>query len=239
MSNPVRASRLLFGRLLDALIPQDCLICGEKAAGNALCAACLAELPRRPPSACPICALPGLDGGPCGQCLRDPPEYDATRAVFDYAFPIDQLVQSLKYGYQLSIASFFARELLEAGEQLVLDADLIVPMPLHARRLAERGFNQAVEIARPLARACGLPMELARVRKLHDTPAQASLGRVERLLSPRGVFACELALEGQHVLVVDDVMTTGATLNELARCLKRQGARRVTNLVLARTPTSA
>ena len=77
------------------------------------------------------------------------------------------------------------------------------------------------------------------MRKLHDTPAQASLGRVERLLSPRGVIACELALEGQHVLVVDDVMTTGATLNELARCLKRQGARRVTNLVLARTPTSA
>ncbi len=220
-------------------MPQDCLVCGEPASDHALCASCLAELPRRPSGACPICALPSLNGGPCGQCLREPPAYDATRAVFDYAFPVDQLVQSLKYGYQLSVASFFAREVRALGALLVPDVDLIVPMPLHARRLAERGFNQAVEIARPLWQSSRLPMELARVQKVRDTPAQASLGRDDRLLSPRGAFACDLALEGQHVLVIDDVMTTGATLSELARCLKRQGANRVTNLVVARTPTAA
>ena len=220
-------------------MPQDCLVCGERAAEHALCASCLAELPRRPPGACAVCALPSLNGGPCGQCLRQPSAYDATRAVFDYAFPVDQLVQSLKYGSQLSVARFFAREICALADSILPDAHLIVPMPLHARRLAERGFNQAVEIARLLSQSSGLPMELARVRKVRDTPAQASLGREDRIVNQHGAFACDLALEGQHVLVVDDVMTTGASLNELARCLKRQGASRVTNLLVARTLTSA
>ncbi|MCM8564009.1 ComF family protein [Thauera linaloolentis] len=220
-------------------MPQDCLVCGEAAGESGLCAACLAELPRRPRSACPVCALPGLGGGPCGQCLRELPAYDATLALFDYAFPIDVLIHALKYRHQLSVAAFLAAELCALGESAALGADLILPMPLHVRRLAERGFNQAVELARPLARSTGLPMELARVRKLRDTPPQASLARDERLRSPRGVFCCDRALDGLHVLVVDDVMTTGATLNELARCLKRQGAVRVTNLVVARTPAPA
>ena len=111
--------------------------------------------------------------------------------------------------------------------------------PSDARRLAERGFNQSVEMARPLAQATGWPMELARVSKVRDTPPQASLDRRSRLSSPRGVFHCDCALDGQHVLVIDDVMTTGATLNELASCLKEHGALRVTNLVVARTPAPA
>ena len=225
--------------MLDVLMPQDCLVCGELAAEHALCAPCLAELPRRPLAACAVCALPSLNGGPCGQCLRQPPAYDATRAVFDYAFPVDQLVQSLKYGCQLTVARFFAREVCALAESLRVEVDLIVPMPLHARRLAERGFNQAVEIARVLSHSNRVSMELAGVRKVRDTPAQASLGREDRIVNQHGALACDLALEGRHVLVVDDVMTTGASLNELARCLKRQGATRVTNLVVARTPTPA
>lgn len=131
----------------------------------------------------PVCALPGLDGGPCGQCLRQPPAYDATLALFDYVFPVDVLVLALKYRHQLSVATFLAAELRTLGEQIAADVDFILPMPLHARRLAERGFNQAVELARPLAREQALPMELACVRKLRDTPPQASLSREERLLS--------------------------------------------------------
>ena len=204
-----------------------------------MCPDCLAELPRRPSSSCPICALPAHNGGPCGQCLRDPPHYDATWAVFDYVFPVNRLVQALKYGHQLSVATYFAAELRTLAEPRMGDVDLILPMPLHLQRLADRGFNQAVELARPLAQATGCALELASVSKVRNTPAQASLGRDERLLGPRGVFACERTMDGLHVLVVDDVMTTGATLNELARCLKQQGARRVTNLVVARTPAPA
>ncbi|WP_418648377.1 ComF family protein [Thauera butanivorans] len=239
MSNRTRDLRRLLARVLDVLMPQDCLVCGEAARACGVCAACLAEMPRRPPSACPVCALPGLDGGPCGQCLRQPPAYDATLALFDYVFPVDVLVLALKYRHQLSVATFLATELRVLGEQIAADVDFILPMPLHARRLAERGFNQAVELARPLAREQALPMELACVRKLRDTPPQASLSRDERLLSPAGAFRCDRALDGLHVLVVDDVMTTGATLDELARCLKAQGAARVTNLVVARTPAPA
>lgn len=220
-------------------MPQDCLICGEVASENGICAACLADLPRRPPTACPVCALPALNGGPCGQCLRDVPNYDATLAVFDYAFPVDRLVQALKYRHQLSVATFFAAEVRALGLAQAGDVDLVLPMPLHPHRLAERGFNQAVEIARPLAQAAGLPMALGQISKVRDTPSQATLGRDERLLSPRGVFRCDCVVDGLHVLVVDDVMTTGATLNELARCLKQHGARRVTNLVVARTPVPA
>lgn len=239
LSNLARNSSRLLARLFDVLMPQDCLVCGEPAREQALCAPCLAELPRRPLAACAVCALPSLNGGPCGQCLRQPPTFEATRAVFDYAFPVDHLVHALKYGGQLSVAGFFAREVCVLAESLRSDIDLIVPMPLHARRLAERGFNQAVEIARLLSQSRRLPMELARVRKVRDTPTQASLGRDDRIVNQHGAFACDRVLEGQHVLVIDDVMTTGASLNELARCLKRQGATRVTNLVVARTPTPA
>ncbi|WP_415247991.1 ComF family protein [Thauera sp.] len=168
-----------------------------------------------------------------------PPAYDATLALFDYVFPVDVLVLALKYRHQLSVATFLAAELSVLGERPAADADFILPMPLHPRRLAERGFNQAVELARPLARGQALPMELACVRKLRDTPPQALLGRDERLLSPAGAFCCDRVLDGLHVLVIDDVMTTGATLDELARCLKAQGAARVTNLVVARTPAPA
>ena len=220
-------------------MPQDCLICGEAAQACGVCADCIAELPRRPSAACPVCALPALDGGACGRCLSEAPAYDATLALFDYAFPVDVLIHALKYRQQLSVATFLAEELLALGGPVAASADLILPMPLHVRRLAGRGFNQAVELARPLARSAGLPLELAGVRKTRDTPPQASLSRNERLLSPGGAFRCGRKFDGLHVLVVDDVMTTGATLDELAHCLKAQGAARVTNLVVARTPVPA
>ncbi len=181
-----------------------------------------------------MCALPVPDGSLCGRCQQRPPAFDATRAVFDYRFPVDTLVQALKYRRRLTLAGFFAEALVAAG--VPARADFILPMPLHPRRLGERGFNQAVEIARPLARATGLRLELAHVRRIRDTPKQESLTREERIRNLRGAFACEAALGGATVLVVDDVMTSGASLDELARCLKRQGAARVENLVVARTP---
>lgn len=235
MSNSTRSLRALWLQVADVLAPQDCFLCGGRTQGAPLCASCEGALPRRPDSACPQCGLPGLDGGLCGACRREPPAFDATLAVFEFAFPVDTLVHALKYRHRLALAEFFAAALAERGADFGEGADLIVPMPLHPRRLAERGFNQAVEIARPLARARGVPLGLAVVHKRRDLPPQAGLDREARLRSPRGAFEGDVSLAGRRVIVVDDVMTTGATLDELARCLKRQGASWVGNLVVART----
>ena len=198
-------------------------MCGAESAGDAVCEACARALPNRPPSACPRCGLPGLDGGCCAACEREKPAYDATLALYDFVFPVDAMVHALKYRHRLSMASFFGAALAARAQDFGAQADLILPMPLHPRRLAERGFNQAVELARPLARARGLPLGLAVVRKMRDIPAQAGLDREARLRNPRGVFECDVSLQGQRVIVVDDVMTTGATVTEAVRALRQAG----------------
>ncbi|SEF63126.1 comF family protein [Thauera chlorobenzoica] len=236
LSNAVRFIPLLLSRVADFAVPQDCFVCGNEAGREALCAACAAALPRRPGTACPQCALPALGEGPCGACLREGPAYDATRALYDFAFPVDAMVHALKYRHRLALSDFFAAELAARAGDFGASADLVLPMPVHPRRLAERGFNQAVELARPFARARGLPLALSLVGKTRNLPAQAGLGRAARLRNPHGAFACSAELGGRRVIVVDDVMTTGATLDALARCLKQRGAAWVGNLVVARTP---
>ncbi|WP_332669825.1 ComF family protein [Aromatoleum sp.] len=217
------------------LLPQDCFVCGDECGPDPLCVACRAMLPRQP-AGCPVCAVPTTEGVTCGRCLRDPPAFDATHAAFAYAFPLDRIVQALKYRHRLALAGFLADGLLPfvPSEKAVL-----LPMPLHVRRLRERGFNQAVEVARPLARATGLPLELGAVGRVLNTAPQASLPWKARRVNMRGAFRCDAVFTGKTVIVVDDVMTTGATLDELARTLKRHGAARVENLVVARTPSPA
>ena len=206
---------------------EDCLLCGAETGPEVLCAACIAELPAFPAS-CPRCALPSPAAALCGSCLNHPPHFDATLALWRYEFPCDGLVQALKYRARLALAGFFARSL---ASRTMPEVDLIVPMPLHPRRLAERGFNQALEIARHLGR----PIEPRGVLRVKHTPPQTELPYEERAKNVRGAFLCKLDLRGARVAVLDDVMTTGATLNELARVLKLAGAARVENLVIART----
>lgn len=218
--------------MLTRLLPQDCLLCGDPSGDVLLCPACLDGLPRLPVQACPVCAEASPDGATCGACLKSPPHFEATFSVFRYRFPIDKLVQALKYRRRLATADFLADAML-AGPPPT--GDLIVPLPLSAPRLAERGFNQAVEIARPLARALKLPLELDGCTRSRDTTPQAMLPWKERRKNVRHAFECTVDLSGKSVLVVDDVMTTGATLDEFARTLKDHGAARVTNWVAART----
>jgi ComF family protein len=218
-------------RIVDAWAGGDCLLCGAESGPELLCPACIGELPALPES-CPQCALPSPAAALCGSCINRSPHFDATLALWRYEFPCDGLVQALKYRAQLALAGFFARSL---ASRPLPEVDVVLPMPLHRRRLAERGFNQALEIARGLARYRGTPIEPRGVLRVKNTPPQTELPYEDRAKNVRGAFLCELDLSGASVAVLDDVMTTGATLNELARVLKRAGATRVENFVIART----
>lgn len=217
--------------LAGTLLPRSCALCGELAA-DSLCPGCAQTLPTLAAPRCGCCALPTGQGERCGRCLAHPPHYDATLAAFAYGYPIDQLVQALKYGGRLHLADCFGQWL---GAAPVPEADLLVPVPLHPARLRERGYNQAAEIARPLAQRWRLPLATACCERLMDAPPQASLPWKARAGNVRGAFRVVGNVAGRRVAVVDDVMTTGATLDQLARALKQCGAARVTNVVLART----
>ncbi len=179
----------------------------------------------------------------CGNCLKQAPAFDATIVAADYAPPVDQLVLALKFGSRLALAPLFARMLRDAllqehAQSVALPTQLIA-VPLGAQRLAERGFNQALEIARPLSRALGIPLDAHLVARQRETTAQSLLHPNERHKNIRHAFTVAHdaidRVRGRHIGVVDDVITTGETLNEMAATLKRFGAVRVTNFVFART----
>ena len=215
-----------------ALLPQDCFLCAAPSGDSFLCPSCAASLPRLTSERCPVCALPTPAAETCGACLKRAPHFDATQAVYRYEFPVDRLIQTLKYAHRLACADFLGKALAELPTPL--RPDLILPVPLAAARLAQRGFNQALELARPVACALGAPLEISRIQRRRDTTPQASLPWQERAQNIRHAFECEIDLAGKTVLLVDDVMTSGATLDELARTLKARGAARVENRVLAR-----
>ncbi len=178
--------------------------------------------------------MPTPLGEVCGACLKRPPAFDRCRAVFAYAHPTDVLVQRLKYGGELALAGFLA-DLLIAEIDTAILPDLILPMPLHPRRLGERGFNQAVEIGRALSVRLNVPLAINLCRRVRDTPAQVGLDLAERRRNLRGAFHCDTGHKGLRVALVDDVMTSGTSLDELARAVRRAGAAGVEAWVVART----
>jgi len=226
-------------RFTSTLFGGRCFLCrGASLRGEVLCPPCLADLPRLPEPRCPRCAVPSPEGALCGRCLAHPPQFDATVAALAYAFPADVLVQSLKYRGELALAPLLGG-LLAMALPPEARVDVALPVPLSAQRLRMRGYNQAMEIARSLRGTTRLePALCARVR---DTPAQSDLPWSARARNLRDAFHCARSLEGLSVGVVDDVMTTGATLDAVAAALKRAGAARVINWVVARTlpPTDA
>jgi ComF family protein len=163
-----------------------------------------------------------------------PPAFDRTRAALTYAFPIDQMIPRLKYHGQLAIAPVLGACLAEALEHAPRP-DRLIAMPLHAKRIRERGFNHATEIARTVARQLGLPLDLDSCRRTRDTPPQMGLKLDARRRNVRGAFTCPDNVQGQRIALIDDVMTTGTSLDELAATLKQAGAREVSCWVVART----
>ena len=235
--------KALLARLGHALLPSSCALCGCRAA-QVVCVPCANQYVQVAVKRCPCCANPLAAQeplGPCGSCQRHRPAFDQTVAASSYAAPVDQLVLQLKFGGALVLAPWFGTALVAAWRdaELALPA-VLLPVPLGERRLAERGFNQALEIARPLARSLGLPLKRDWLLRTRDTAAQSSLEPGARSANVKGAFtlapAALAALRGLHVGVVDDVMSSGHTLDEVARTLKRFGVARVTNLVFARTP---
>jgi ComF family protein len=237
-------SRQLIARL-PALVPSSCAVCGSSAK-DAICGMCHMQFFSEAKHRCSQCAAP-LQGTPpaakskCGACLAQSPAFDATIVAADYAPPMDRLVLGLKFGSELALARLFAQMLRDASlneRQLRLPA-LLTAVPLGRRRLAERGFNQALEIARPLSRMLGVTLDPKLLVRLRDTQAQTLLHPDERHKNIREAFIVPgtaiTQVHGRHIGVVDDVMTTGETLNEVAATLKRFGATCVTNFVFART----
>lgn len=218
---------------LAGLLPQDCFVCGQGSGDRLVCAACEAGLPHLAAPLCPICALPATGGAVCGVCQSSPPHFDATTTAFRYAFPVEHIVQGLKYRHRLLLAGWLADALAPRIDSTRVDC--ILPLPLSAQRMKERGFNQAQEIARPLAQRLGLPLIADACTRVLDTAPQASLPWKARQANIRNAFECRIDLTGKTIAVVDDVMTTGATLNEFARTLKLHGAAKVENWVVART----
>ncbi|KQQ92055.1 amidophosphoribosyltransferase [Massilia sp. Leaf139] len=241
----LRRPRGLARGLVHALLPCSCALCGELAA-EPVCAHCTLGYAGLDGARCPCCANPlgagETAGQTCAACLAGAPAYDATLAASDYAAPLDGLVLGLKFGGRLPLAPWFAARMRDAvlaqpGWPL---PNLLCPVPLGPARLRERGFNQALEIARPLAAMLGVALQPRLARRTLETAAQSGVAPRERAGNIRGAFAIEAEMvplvEGRHVGVVDDVMTSGHTLNELAATLKAAGAARVSNLVFARTP---
>ncbi|WP_206861869.1 ComF family protein [Lysobacter changpingensis] len=224
-------------RFPDRLLACRCLVCGERGSnGRDLCVFCSESLPWVA-AACGRCALPlGIDAELCGECLRRPPPQAATRAAFIYRAPLDRLLPRAKFHGDLASLRLLSQ--LMAGR--VADADrpcALVPIPLHRDRLRRRGYDQALELARPLSRRLDVPLRDDLLRRVRATSAQSRLDAGARRRNLRGAFEVRAGPElPAHVALVDDVMTTGATARSAAMALLRAGVRRVDVWVCARVP---
>jgi ComF family protein len=223
---------------LSAWLPTPCVFCGGRAEHAAVCDGCRADLPGRHAPRCPVCAIDMPQPAVCGACLQAPPAFVRAVAAASYAFPLDAAIARLKYGKDLSLVSALGGLLYEAVRQEAAP-HMVVPMPLSSARLRTRGFNHAAELARVVACGLNLRVQADAAVRTRDAVPQASLPLAERAGNVRGAFACPRRLPDADVVIVDDVMTSGASLSELARELRRAGARSVGCWVLARTPRPA
>ncbi len=222
-------------------LPSQCAVCRQWGS-SLVCSACIPQF-AQPHPRCAQCGLRlGLATPRCGACLRQAPPFSRTVCAVDYGFPWDGLITAFKFHHQVELADALAARLQEAVQAAgaAHEVDAVVPVPLSPRRLRERGYNQAWELARRCALAFSLPADAKALQRSLDTPAQAALHRAERERNLRNAFhmapAARRRWAGHRLALVDDVMTTGATLREATAALLRGGAASVQLWVLARTP---
>ncbi len=204
-----------------------------------LCKACRADLPRVK-FACKVCALPmnsDVKSSLCGQCISQVSYVDYAINLFHYATPVDYLISKMKFQQQLSVAAVLADLLKTHIESSKLEhglPDALIAMPLYKKRLANRGFNQSLEIVKPLVKSQNIPILLNTIERSKDTTAQTKLSKQARKKNVSGCFSLLEKPVESHIVIVDDVVTTGATTNELAKLLKKSGVEKVGVWSLAR-----
>ena len=211
----------------------SCVLCDGNAHNTlGICKDCWQDLPWQANTCCAQCGLASKHTV-CGSCISAPPFYDATTALFEYAYPVDALLQAFKYQHQLHLGHLLAQIRLKQFHPSTIDC--LVPMPMHPARLQERGFNQSVELVNSIAKQRPLAVATQHCHRIKNTPPQASLPLKDRVNNIKGAFRCDDYFKGKHVAIVDDVMTSGASLNELAKTLKQAGAATVSCWIIART----
>ncbi|MBI2254993.1 MAG: ComF family protein [Proteobacteria bacterium] len=232
-----------FGRVLDAVLPPRCLKCGEVvAAPGALCPSCWQQLSFLEPPCCACCGQPfDFDLGPdalCGACTASPPAFDRARSVLRYDETSRDLILAFKHADRTSLAPTFGAWLHRVGRDLLADSDLIVPVPLHWSRLFARRYNQAALLAQSLGTVSGKPVLPDLLMRRRATQKQGHLGRLARQRNVAGAFVLHpgraKALAGRRILLIDDVITTGATISNCAKILRKGGAEKVNVLAVAR-----
>ena len=226
-------------RLVDVLLPQRCELCQQATDSAApVCARCHAGMQPVPSQCCPSCADFSAAGARCGRCLKSPPSFDHVISPYLYADTASTLIQGLKYHQHLRLARWMGQQIaleLAKSPSILTSLDGIIPLPLHPIRMKQRGFNQALEIARPIAQTIEQPLMTTIATRIRDTVPQVSLPREDRQRNIRDAFECTADLSGMNLLVVDDVLTTGSSANELSRVLKLHGAASITVAAFART----
>jgi ComF family protein len=238
----IRPIRAFFGRVLDLALPTLCAACREPVDGEGLCAACWGKLALIAPPYCERLGIPfAYDPGPgvlSMQAIADPPAYHRARAAVRYDDIARALVHALKYGDRLDLAPTMGRWMARAGRELLAEADALIPVPLHWRRLWARRFNQSALLAKTIARETGVPVAEGALKRVKATAQQVGLSQAERALNVQGAFRVPAdrkgEVAGRRLVLVDDVLTSGATSDACARTLLRAGASSVDVVVFAR-----
>ena len=224
---------------VQTIYPPRCTLCGKNGIDDHdLCLQCFLALPWNRVY-CQKCALPlpedSGDGAVCGKCLNQPSHFDQSLSLFRYEGDVVSLVHQLKFNEKLRISRILGETLADYIHINSVELpDVIVPVPLSSKRLRQRGFNQSIEIARPVARRWGVPLDTRSVKRIHDTQSQTGLNRKQRLQNIRGAFEVQKPLAVQHVAIIDDVVTTTSTVTELSRLLKKTGVKHVDVWSIAR-----